>query len=74
MYCYENNNEQIKRVYANGNAPATIDANMVENYFRYNSGAKEFKPIQGNKSFSRAVDAVSLQPHLFKKITSEKLY
>ncbi len=54
-------------MYSNGSAPATLEANLVENYYRYNSGAKEFKLIQGNKNFSRAVDAVMLHPYLFKK-------
>ena len=33
---------------------------MVDTYFKYNSGAKEFQPIKQNKEFSYIVDAVSL--------------
>jgi len=74
LYAYDTNTEEIRKVYSNGNAPAVLDASVVENYYRYNSGAKEFKHIQGNKNFSRAVDAVYLHHHLFKKATTDKLY
>ena len=39
---------------------------MVVNYFRYDTGAKEFKIIPSNKDFSIAVDAVSLSEQFFK--------
>lgn len=30
-------------------APATFNSEMIETYFRYNSGAKEFVSMEGNK-------------------------
>ena len=74
LYAYDSVANEIRKIYSIGNAPANIDASQVENYYRYNSGSKEFKPINGNKSFSLAVDAVSLQPHVFKKVPNDKLY
>jgi hypothetical protein len=39
---------------------------MVLQYYRYDRGAKEFKVIPANKTFSIAVDAVALHPHIMK--------
>jgi len=74
LYAYDTATEEIRKVHAIGNAPVLLDPSIVENYYRYNSGGKEFKVIQGNKNFSRAVDAVSLHPYLFKKVNADKLY
>jgi len=74
LYVYDSVADEIRKIYSNGNAPTYIDASQVESYYRYNSGSKEFKSIQGNKNFSLAVDAVSLQPHVFKKVPNDKLY
>ena len=41
---------------------------MVNAFYRYDSGSKEFKIIPSNKHFSIAVDAVSLNGNIFKKI------
>jgi hypothetical protein len=39
----------------------TLTEDLISGYFRYDSGAKEFKLIEGNKTFSIAVDAVTLK-------------
>ena len=39
-----------------------LDPAAVQNYYKYDSGAKEFKMIPQNKDFSYIVDAVSMIP------------
>jgi len=41
-------------------APNEISEEIVSKYFRYDSGAKEFKEIVGMKRFSVSTDAISL--------------
>ena len=61
-------------VYSKGTAPNEIHAGIVEKYYRYDSGAKEFKQINGNKSISQVVDAVSLPSNYFHKVSKDKIY
>lgn len=74
VYAYDTVTGEIKKIYSNGTIPDMIDSSVVVNYYNYNNGPKEFKPIQGNKNFSLRVDAVSLQPQLFRKPTSQNLF
>jgi hypothetical protein len=57
---------EVSKLIGRGNLPGIIEKNMVVNYYRYDTGAKEFKVIPANKDFSIAVDAVSLNEHFFK--------
>lgn len=47
--------------------PLSLDKSMIKFFYRYDSGAKEFKLIQANKEFSIAIDAISINDNLFKK-------
>ncbi len=54
-------------VYGPKDSPQTLEQGMVNEFYRYDSGAKEFKRIPGNKNFSIAVDAISIRPLVGKK-------
>jgi len=67
LYSYSEEEGILRLVYGAKDSPVVIDQSMVNDFYRYDSGAKEFRHIPGNKSFSIAVDAVSLRPLLVKK-------
>lgn len=59
LYTFDQNSEQVQLLYGE-KAPLSLDASQIQAYFKYDSGAKEFKVLPGNKSFSQSVDAVQL--------------
>ena len=46
---------------------------MVENFFKYEPGLRKLKHMIGVKLFNAHVDAVSLLPHLGKKIVYSRI-
>jgi hypothetical protein len=52
----------VQKIYGGSKAPNEITEDIVGKYFRYDSGAKEFKEIVGMKRFNVSTDAVSLLP------------
>eukprot|EP00826_Nyctotherus_ovalis_P066492 TRINITY_DN982_c0_g2_i4.p1 TRINITY_DN982_c0_g2~~TRINITY_DN982_c0_g2_i4.p1 ORF type:complete len:712 (-),score=194.84 TRINITY_DN982_c0_g2_i4:75-2210(-) len=67
LYSYTEEEGMLRLVYGGKDVPTVIEQEMVYDFYKYDSGAKEFRRIAGNKSFSIAVDAVSLRPSLTKK-------
>ena len=59
LYCKDNLTMEIKKIYGPSSAPSVIDSSCVFIYYRYDSGAKEFKEIHV-KDFCNSVDAVVL--------------
>lgn len=55
-------NGNVERLYGGVKIPLEITEDMVDKYYRYDSGAKEFKEIVGMKRFNNSTDAVSLVP------------
>lgn len=55
-------------MYATGVVPSILDERMIMTYYRYDSGAREFKAIPDGKSLSLIVDAVSLYPYPMRKL------
>jgi len=51
-----------------------LNPDMIQNYYKYDSGAKEFKMLPLTKNFSIAVDAVTLDLSVLRKPTSEFNY
>jgi hypothetical protein len=51
----------VKKLMGPMTLPPYIEPSDVQAYFRYDSGAKEFKVIASNKNFSIAIDAVALK-------------
>ncbi len=45
----------------NFSSPTTITSEMIDTFFRYNSGTKEFVSMQGNKQITMTTDAVFLK-------------
>ena len=60
MYTFDNNTQMTRKIYSNGNVPVMLDETMIAAYYRYDSGAREFKLIPDNKTLSIVVDAVAL--------------
>ncbi|KAM3136436.1 hypothetical protein pb186bvf_011394 [Paramecium bursaria] len=48
-------------LFSQSKCPQLLTSEMVKIYFKYDSGAKSFKPIDGNKQFTIQVDAVQLR-------------
>lgn len=67
LYSYTEEEGVLRLVHGGKDAPGVIEREMVYDFYKYDSGAKEFRRIPGNKSFSIAVDAVSLKPLLAKR-------
>mmetsp|Transcript_7810 Transcript_7810/g.12496 ORF Transcript_7810/g.12496 Transcript_7810/m.12496 type:complete len:115 (+) Transcript_7810:1505-1849(+) len=62
LYSYNIDTGEVMRMYGNG--PTSIDESMVELFFKYDSGAKEFKPLP-SKKFSVTTDAIALFPAFY---------
>jgi Microtubule-binding calmodulin-regulated spectrin-associated len=60
LYKHDVNTSEVSKVFGPGYLPDLLDCSMVVAYFRYDSGAKEFKIIQC-KDFITATDAVCLK-------------
>ena len=60
LYTHDPNTGEINKIYGPGYLPEVLDSAMVASYFRYDSGAKEFKLLQC-KDFITATDAVALK-------------
>jgi len=56
---YELEEDSVRKVFGPANCPETLTPSDVKSYFRYDSGAKEFKLLQC-RSFSINTDAVVL--------------
>lgn len=60
LYTHDPNIGEVSKVYGPGYLPEVLDHTFVNVFFRYDSGAKEFKVLQC-KDFIAATDAVSLK-------------
>jgi hypothetical protein len=60
LYEHDVSNQILKKTYGKSSAPEVITPGMVQIYYRYNSGTKEFKPL-ACKTITTTVDAVSLK-------------
>lgn len=60
MYTYDSGSGGVSKIYGE-KAPAEIHAEDVLKFYRFDSGAKEFKVLDGCKSFSYAVHAIYIK-------------
>ena len=60
-------NGEITKVHGHAQAPAIVGPEMIETFWRYNSGAKEFAQLGGQKSITVTTDAVSLRKEYLPK-------
>lgn len=60
LYSHDPNTGEVNKVYGPNYLPDTLESSVVTAFFRYDSGAKEFKQLQC-KDFIAATDAVFLK-------------
>ncbi|OMJ70455.1 hypothetical protein SteCoe_31551 [Stentor coeruleus] len=60
LYSHDPNTGEVNKVYGPNYLPETLEPSVVTAFFRYDSGAKEFKQLQC-KDFIAATDAVFLK-------------
>jgi hypothetical protein len=58
LYCWDPTDSKSKKL-DKSNSPAELDPRAVLEYYKYDSGARTFKPIP-TKSFGKTVDAVAI--------------
>jgi hypothetical protein len=56
----ESNQEKITKIHGD-KGPAEIFAEQVHEFYRFDSGSREFKKIDGCKCFSFSVHAIDLK-------------
>lgn len=59
---YGHEDGKVFKIYGNDSAPKVIAEEMIKEYYKYDSGAKEFKLIKGMKTLHLQTDAVTLLP------------
>lgn len=67
IYLYNEEAEVGEFLYGAKDSPMILGRTMINEYYRYDSGLKKFRVIQGNKNFSIAVDAVTLKMSIKKR-------
>ena len=64
----------IQKIHGPSSAPMNLKSDMVEKFFKYNSGAKEFKSQDGQRSFTTTTDAVSLKKEYQQSQKKQNIY
>ncbi len=49
IYIYKTGSENITKIHGHSKLPEIVNVADVKNFYRYDSGAKEFKQMKGNK-------------------------
>ncbi|XP_060592189.1 calmodulin-regulated spectrin-associated protein 1-like isoform X2 [Ruditapes philippinarum] len=65
LYGFDPDTEDCFKIVGVG--PRSINNEMVEKYYKYNSGAKSFSQVASTKHISVSIDAVSLQNTVWKR-------
>ena len=60
IYILEGNQEKITKIYGD-KAPGEIFPEQVHEFYRFDSGSREFKKIDGCKSFSFSIHAIDMK-------------
>ncbi|XP_052763683.1 calmodulin-regulated spectrin-associated protein 1-like isoform X3 [Mya arenaria] len=66
LYGFDPDTEDCVKIIGVG--PRFIQHDMVEKYFKYNSGAKSFSEVVSTKHISVSIDAISLQNSVWKPL------
>lgn len=64
LYFWDHNLDQTLKLYSGSSGPTELDPRAVIEFYKYDSGARTFKPIP-TKSFGRSVDAVAIGREYF---------
>lgn len=59
LYFWDPNLDQTLKLYSGSPGPTELDPAGVLEFYKYDSGARTFKPIP-TKSFGRTVDAIAI--------------
>ena len=62
----------LTKVSGQASAPQQLTPDMIEGYFRYNSGAKQFTSFAGQKQITMTTDGISLKKE-FQPKTKPKI-
>lgn len=60
-YSEQDQDGYITKVHGAPGAPATITANMVDKFYKYNSGGKNFAQLGQQRNFTTTTDGISLK-------------
>lgn len=71
LYEYDSATEVVRKLYGPGMWPEVLEPGVVHSYYRYDSGAKEFRQLQCH-GFSIATDAVVLK--IGQKVAKNALF
>jgi len=67
LYYFDSAANIATKIYSNGASPSVLDESLIANYYRYDSGSREFKNIADNKTLSIIVDAVGLNSFVTRR-------
>jgi len=67
LYYFDSAANIATKIYSNGSSPSVLDESLIANYYRYDSGSREFKNIADNKTLSIIVDAVGLNSFVTRR-------
>lgn len=54
---------QFVGIRIHGKCPERVDASMVKNFYKFDSGSRRFAVLRGMQNFSHTTDAVGLSSH-----------
>ena len=57
IYILDNSQTKLERIYGE-KAPAEITVDRVQEFYRFDSGSREFKKVDGCRSFSLSIHAI----------------
>jgi len=64
IYVVDRDTNSLRKFQGAKHLPATVDASMIDSFYKYNTGQKRFLRIS-TKSITRTTDAVALNPKFF---------
>ncbi|KAL7064279.1 hypothetical protein AAHC03_04362 [Spirometra sp. Aus1] len=68
LYAFDPESEELHLI--SGNGPRKIIHKMVDKFFKYNSGLKQFTEITSTKHLSTVVDAITIQNNFWARNSS----
>jgi hypothetical protein len=61
IYTLDSNQSKLTKIYGDNKAPMEVVSEQVLQFYRFDSGSREFKKIDGCKSFSFSVHAIDMK-------------
>lgn len=60
IYTFDSTQVYLRKIYGE-KSPQDITADMVQEFYRFDSGSREFKKVDGCRSFSLSIHAIDLR-------------